>query len=237
MSDFCEYSRVGSRRTQGLEPQPGGVLIFQNLAILFLFCTPNEGDVRTHAFITRYGITLRKQSNSKSQSAETRKPNIQKWHARLRRRVKRGVQVSPKWGCWLPEHRFNVDQVPLTLTNGSKETYDDVGSGRVWVAGSKKGDDKREATLQLCVRLSNSARQPKATIIFRGKGLRLRQSERESWDSRVNVLFQPKAWADNSICLSSANDIFAKAVTQEPLPSSSVTTWSTRPLMTSESPS
>ena len=44
-----------------------------------------------HAFITRYGITLRKQSNSKSQSAETRKPNIQKWHACLRRRVKRGV--------------------------------------------------------------------------------------------------------------------------------------------------
>ena len=101
----------------------------------------------------------------------------------------------------------------MTLTDGSKETYDDVGSGRVWVAGSKKGDDKREATLQLCVQLSNSARQPKATIIFRGKGLRLRQSERESWDSRVNVLFQPKAWADNSICLSWANDIFAKAVT------------------------
>ena len=48
-----------------------------------------------HAFITQYGITLSKQSNSKSQSAETRKPNIQKWHARLRRRVKRGVQVSP----------------------------------------------------------------------------------------------------------------------------------------------
>ena len=41
------YSRVGFRRTQGLEPQPAGVLIFQNLAILFLFRTPNERDVRT----------------------------------------------------------------------------------------------------------------------------------------------------------------------------------------------
>ena len=41
------YSRVGFRRTQGLEPQPAGVLIFQNLAILFLFRTPNERDVRS----------------------------------------------------------------------------------------------------------------------------------------------------------------------------------------------
>ena len=41
------YSRVRFRRTQGLEPQPAGVLIFQNLAILFLFRTPNERDVRT----------------------------------------------------------------------------------------------------------------------------------------------------------------------------------------------
>ena len=44
------YSRVGFRRTQGLEPQPAGVLIFQNLAILFLFRTPNERDVRTYSF-------------------------------------------------------------------------------------------------------------------------------------------------------------------------------------------
>ena len=42
-----DYSRVGFRRTQGLEPQPAGILIFQNLAILFLFRTPNERDVRT----------------------------------------------------------------------------------------------------------------------------------------------------------------------------------------------
>ena len=44
---FLEYSRVGFQRTQGLEPQPAGVLVFQNLAILFLFRTPNERDVRT----------------------------------------------------------------------------------------------------------------------------------------------------------------------------------------------
>ena len=112
------------------------------------------------------------------------------WHAMLRRRIKRGPQISAKWGRWLPENRFNVDQVLFTLSDGSKETYEDVGEGRVWICGSKKGDDKREATLQLCVRLSNTAAQPKPTFIFRGKGLRLKQTERDSWDDRANVMFQ-----------------------------------------------
>ena len=163
-------------------------------------------------FIKRYNITLRKQSNSKGQSVEQRKPGIQQWHARLRHRVRRGKQVSPKWGRWLPECRYNVDQVPFTLADGDKRTYNDVGEKRVWISGSKKGDDKREATLQLCVCLSNSAQQPKATIIFRGKGLRIKQQERQSWDKAVNVLFQSKAWADNGICLHWATTIFPEAV-------------------------
>ena len=45
--------------------------------------------------------------NSKSQSVDTeRELTIQKLHAQLRHRVKRGVQVIPKWGCWLPEHAW-----------------------------------------------------------------------------------------------------------------------------------
>ena len=40
------YSKVGFRRTQGLEPQPVGFLIFQNLAFLFLFHPPDEQYVR-----------------------------------------------------------------------------------------------------------------------------------------------------------------------------------------------
>ena len=166
-----------------------------------------------NAFLSRFRITLRKQTNTKAKSVEQRKAGIQQWHARLRRRIKRGTDVHPKWGRWLPESRFNVDQVPLTLADGSRQTYDEVGARRVWISGSKHGDDKREATLQLCVRLSNSAQQPKPTTIFRGKGLRLKKAEKGSWDSRVHVLFQPKAWADN-ICLHWAESIFPASVTE-----------------------
>ena len=57
------YSRVGFRRTQGLEPQPAGVLIFQNLAILFLFPASRtrrahfRGNVDTYEY-ARYKLKL-----------------------------------------------------------------------------------------------------------------------------------------------------------------------------------
>ena len=112
------------------------------------------------AFIRRYKIALRKKSNSKGQSVVERLPGIQQWHARLRHRLRRGKQVSKKWGRWLPECRYNVDRVPFTLADGDKRTCNDVGEKCIWISGSKKGDDKREATLQLCVRLSNTQQQP-----------------------------------------------------------------------------
>ena len=62
-----------------------------------------------NAFLSRFRITLRKQTNTKAKSVEQRKAGIQQWHARLRRRIKRGTDVHPKWGRWLPENRFNVD--------------------------------------------------------------------------------------------------------------------------------
>ena len=36
-------------------------------------------------------------------------------------------------------------------------------------------------------------------MIFRGKGKRIRPDEKKSWDKRVKVYFQPKAWCDESI--------------------------------------
>ena len=102
-------------------------------------------------FIKRYNIGLRKQSNSKGQSAEQRKPGIHQWHALLQHRGRRGKQLSSKWGRWLPECWYNVDQVPFTLIDGDKRTYNDVGRKRIWISGSKKGDDKRGDLAAVCL--------------------------------------------------------------------------------------
>ena len=44
------------------------------------------------AFARRWSLSLRRKSNAKSFSAEERRPKLTRWHARLRRRLKRGMQ-------------------------------------------------------------------------------------------------------------------------------------------------
>ena len=167
-----------------------------------------------NAFLNRHKLSLRARSNKKFCSIEERLPGVRKWHARLRRRVRRGVQRSTKWGRWLPHNRY-IDQVPLTLQDSTDRIYDTTGSEHIWMRASKQGDDKREATLQLCVRLDNDAVQPKPVIIFRGKGLRITEKERAECDPRVIVSFQPKAWADREFCTWYAKDVFPRFVEKD----------------------
>mmetsp|Transcript_18076 Transcript_18076/g.45302 ORF Transcript_18076/g.45302 Transcript_18076/m.45302 type:complete len:270 (-) Transcript_18076:430-1239(-) len=44
-------------------------------------------------------------------SVEERATKCKRWHARFRRRLRKGVQRDPKWGRWLPEDRISLDQV------------------------------------------------------------------------------------------------------------------------------
>ena len=78
------------------------------------------------------------------------------------------------------------------------------------VRGSKKGDDQREATLQLCVRLTDDSEigQPYPVLIFRGQGKWITQQEKDAWEDRVEVKFQPKAWADEPFNLWYAQECF-----------------------------
>ena len=46
----------------------------------------------------------------------------------------------------------------------------------------------------------------KPTLIFRGKGLRISKEEKDSWDKRVKVFFQEKAWCDEIIMESWINE-------------------------------
>lgn len=56
------------------------------------------------------------------------------------------------------------------------------------------------------------AKQPRAAIIFRGKGLRIKESEKAAWDPDVDVFFQPKAWVDRPTALKIVNTTWKKHV-------------------------
>jgi hypothetical protein len=114
-----------------------------------------------------------------------------------------------------------VDQVPLGFVNQESVTLDEKGAKRVWVAGTKGADEKRMATLQLCVRMRNPVadtrgcmrhQQIKQTICFRGLGRRLSKKETDQYDPRVLVAWHPKAWYDRLMCNEWAGYDFASQI-------------------------
>ena len=87
-----------------------------------------------------------------------------------------------------------VVEVPLNRFNGGKTTYEEKGAVTVQIIQNSDADDKRFCTLQVIVRaVAKGKKQARLTIIFRGMGKRISDEERGSWDTRVNVTFQPKA--------------------------------------------
>ena len=151
-------------------------------------------------FKRRNNISLRHRTNKKQHSADAARETIQKFHRNLRKAVKskrRRSSAVPdrKYGRWMPKQRFNVDQVPLPFVVEQDRTYDFSGSKQIWVSQPGSGLDKRQATLQLCIR-AEGRQTVKPAIVFRGKG-NVSTQEREKYDKDIDVYFQPCAWMDS----------------------------------------
>ena len=107
------------------------------------------------------------------------------------------VSYDPKWGYFLPEQRFNVDQSPLPFAVNMTRTYHLYEEGcnqnkeKVWISQPGAGLDKRQCTLQIC--FSPAGSQPKLAIIFRGKGKQISEEEKEAWHPDVDIYFKDNA--------------------------------------------
>ena len=90
----------------------------------------------------------------------------------------------------------NMDQTPLPFVLEDGTTYDEKGSKK---SGSQAVNrNKRQCTVQLTI-FGDGIPRVWLTVIFRGKGKRIRPNQKKSWDKRIKVYFQPKAWCDESI--------------------------------------
>ena len=92
----------------------------------------------------------------------------------------------------------NVDQTPLPFTFNKGQGYDQTGTKSVWHRGAQSGLDKWQCTVQLTI-FADGEPRIKPLHIFRGKGLRILQTEKNAYDKRVAVRFQENAWCDESI--------------------------------------
>lgn len=141
-------------------------------------------------FCTRKKISLRKTTHAAQHAPSDLNAAISRFHAKLLRVRRRG---SFSLG-----DIANMDQTPLPFVLDDGKTYEGTGKKEVWTASAASGLDKRQCTVQLTV-FADGKPRVRPTIIFRGQGKRIAKSEQESWDSRVRVMFQKKAWCDEVI--------------------------------------
>ena len=66
------------------------------------------------------------------------------------------AELRRKFGRWLPQDRYSLDQVPCNLVEGDGRTYHFKGADEnVWIASNGKTDEhKRFCTLQLSVKVN-----------------------------------------------------------------------------------
>ena len=158
------------------------------------------------------GRTFRRvRSNVKQKTVAARLPEVQKWHRAFKLMLatsRVGVPQDPKWGCFPPEWRYNTDQVPFMFANQPTTTYADKGSKTVHVLQPQgEANSKRFCTVQLTLRMEGEQVVP-PIIIFAGQGLHITAVERASWDPRVVVMFQRKAWADTAVVGRIVDEVF-----------------------------
>lgn len=76
-------------------------------------------------------------------------------------------------------------------------TYEFAGNNQVWISQPGSGLDKRQGTLQLCIK-AEGEQTVKPAIIFRGKG-NISIEQRNAYDRNVDVYFQANAWMDAEV--------------------------------------
>ena len=83
-----------------------------------------------YRFVRRWSLSWRKATKQKQQVVEFRLPRIQRFHQGLRKLLRdsegqRGArELDPKWGRFLPQHRFNWDEIPWAFIGGLSHTWD-----------------------------------------------------------------------------------------------------------------
>ena len=143
-------------------------------------------------FKTRHKISFRQRSNKKKNYADDTRETNQLFHQNLRKAVKskrrrNGSATDAKYGRWLPRNRYNIDQVPLPFVIDQNKTCGFTGNKQVWVSQPSTGLDKRQATLQLCIR-AEGEQNVKPALVFRGKGNVLFRLQRVLNMTRVSML-------------------------------------------------
>lgn len=152
------------------------------------------------AFLKRKGLTLRQATKKAQTVPEDYKEKIVNWLQFNRR-------AQAKFNFELSEIA-NMDQTPISFEFLDNKTYDKKGIKTVFLKQTGSGWDRRQATLQILVH-ADGIQRCKPLLIFHGMNQDHRQKPKSSnlkkeyklYDSRVEVMFNPKAWSNADLMM------------------------------------
>ena len=93
----------------------------------------------------------------------------------------------------MPRNRYNVDQVPVPFVNEQDKTYETLGATQVWVSQPSAGLDKRQATLQLCIR-ATGVQNDKPALVFTGKGNVSNEEKKSMTKELMSIFSKMRGW-------------------------------------------
>ena len=157
-------------------------------------------------FCKRFRICDRAMTNKKTSSVLERLPEIRKFHQYLiyflPRMSTNGSLQCAKYGRFAARNRYHMDQIPLPFVFSSKRTLHLKGSSEVPIRHPHgSGLEKRQCTLQLCIR-AEGPQNIRPLIIFRGQGhVSADELAFYAGMTYITVLWQQKAWADRRVMM------------------------------------
>ena len=155
-------------------------------------------------FLSWHQISLRIVTNKASQLPSDFTDTILNWvrynwrNSQLRPDDERGLRdQAAVVGCYWLRNVCNMDQTPIPYEYLEGRTYNKTGEKTTWLQGSQSGWDKRQGTIQLTA-FADGEPYVKLLIFFRGMGIGGEvPTEMGSYDPRVVVKFNPKAYANS----------------------------------------
>ena len=165
-------------------------------------------------FMKHYKIKFQKRKNVKAKSADEKREDIVKWHQDLRYKVlpyREGHvgTFSPQYGRFPPERRYNMDQIPMPFVVDQDSTFTTEDDEHVHIRGTgADGLNKRQYSAHVFINAGNKEENTHGYIdlICRGKGVRITQLEKDSYNPNINVRWQQKAWVDREVMIDIANN-------------------------------
>ena len=105
----------------------------------------------------------------------------------------------PYYGRFPPECQYNMDQIPMPFVVDQHNTFTLADDEHVQVRGTgAEGLSKCQYTAHVFINadLTTEDSHGYVDMVCRGKGTRISRLEKESYDQKINVRWQPKAWVD-----------------------------------------